>query len=312
MLEAAAARADQLAAPGLDPRPRLKVAVLACMDTRLDIFPMLGLNRGDAHIIRNAGGLVTDDALRSLTVSQHLLGTEEVIVLMHDDCGLHGASEEDFAKTLAAKGAVPTWKLGAFDDVERALSLGLARLRSTPSLLARDAVRGFVFNPDTGDLRQVEPFPADAVKPKRGGEKNGRQRTGSGNSQSSPIPSPPDELCTTLNESLALHHRLHLCFANLASYGIRALPDLPMTVEEGRATVVADIFERYPDAIGSYVFWTAADAACFTFDGNLLEGNELPLYHSGPDVVRAVRASCEQLDIKVHERDEEDILFVAA
>lgn len=156
MLDAAAEHAEELAAPGLDPRPRLKVAVLACMDTRLDIFPMLGLNRGDAHIIRNAGGLVTDDALRSLTVSQRLLGTEEVIVLMHDDCGLHGASEEDFAQSLAADGPVPTWKLGAFDDVERALSLGLARLRSASTLLARDAIRGFVFNPDTGRLRQVE------------------------------------------------------------------------------------------------------------------------------------------------------------
>lgn len=177
MLEVAVARAEQLAAPGLDPRPRLKVAVLACMDTRLDIFPMLGLDRGDAHIIRNAGGLVTDDALRSLTISQHLLGTEEIIVMMHDGCGLLGASEEDFAETLAAEGALPTWRLGAFDDVERTLSLGLARLRSAPTLPARDAVRGFVFNPDTGAMREVDPFPRDAADDDRPAvESNGQPR----------------------------------------------------------------------------------------------------------------------------------------
>src|SRR5918911_4957691 len=110
MLEGAAGRADALAAPGLDPRPRRKVAVLACMDTRIDLFPMLGIERGDAHIIRNAGGLVTDDALRSLSASQRLLGTDEVVVVMHDGCGLRGASEDEFARALAADGALPTWR----------------------------------------------------------------------------------------------------------------------------------------------------------------------------------------------------------
>src|SRR5918998_1380229 len=88
MLEAASARADELAAPGLSPKPRRKVAVLACMDTRIDLFPMLGLARGDAHIVRNAGGLVTEDAIRSLSASQRLLGTEEIVVVMHEDCSL--------------------------------------------------------------------------------------------------------------------------------------------------------------------------------------------------------------------------------
>ena len=132
MLATAAARADELAAPGLSPRPRRKVAVLACMDTRIDLFAMLGLERGDAHIIRNAGGLVTDDAIRSLSASQRLLGTEEIVVVMHEDCGLHGASEDEFAQALAADGALPTWRLGAFDDVETALRQGLARLRASP------------------------------------------------------------------------------------------------------------------------------------------------------------------------------------
>jgi carbonic anhydrase len=155
MLAVAAARAEQLAARGLSPHPRRRVAVLACMDTRIDLFPMLGLERGDAHIIRNAGGLVTDDALRSLSVSQRLLGTDEVVVVMHDDCGLHRASEEAFAQALAAEGIQPAWRLGAFDDVERALRDGLERLRSSPELPAREHVRGFVFDPDTGALREV-------------------------------------------------------------------------------------------------------------------------------------------------------------
>jgi carbonic anhydrase len=155
MLEQAAARARELAAPGLSPRPRLRIAVLACMDTRIDVFAMLGLERGDAHIIRNAGGLATDDAIRSLSVSQRLLGTEEIVVVMHDGCGLHGASEDEFAQALAADGVLPTWRLGAFADVEDALRHSLGRLRSSRELPARDRIRGLVFNPETGALREV-------------------------------------------------------------------------------------------------------------------------------------------------------------
>lgn len=155
MLAVAAARADELAAPGLSPRPRRKVAVLACMDTRIDLFPMLGLERGDAHIIRNAGGLPTDDAIRSLSASQRLLGTEEVVVVMHDGCGLQGASEDEYAQMLRADGAMPAWRLGAFDDVEATLRHTLERLRGAPELAARDRVRGFVFNPEDGSLREV-------------------------------------------------------------------------------------------------------------------------------------------------------------
>jgi carbonic anhydrase len=156
MLDVAAARAAELAAPGLQPTPQRKVAVLACMDTRIDLFPMLGLQRGDAHIIRNAGGLVTDDVLRSLSVSQRLLGTEEIVVVMHEGCGLCGASDEDFARELRADGARPSWSLGAFENVEETLRLGLQRLRSSPELVARDHVRGFIFDPENGTLREVE------------------------------------------------------------------------------------------------------------------------------------------------------------
>jgi carbonic anhydrase len=160
MLAVAAARAEELAAPGLDPRPRRGVAVLACMDTRIDLFPMLGLERGDAHIIRNAGALVTDDAIRSLSASQRLLGTEEIVVVMHDGCGLHGASEDEFGQALADDGVLPTWRLGAFDDVDATLRASLKRLRASSELPARTHIRGFVFDPETGRLREVEPNPA--------------------------------------------------------------------------------------------------------------------------------------------------------
>ncbi|HEY8582931.1 MAG TPA: carbonic anhydrase [Capillimicrobium sp.] len=157
MLAAAAERADELAAPGLSPRPRRKVAVLSCMDTRIDLFPMLGLRRGDAHIIRNAGGLVTDDAIRSLSASQRLLGTEDVVVVMHEGCGLHHASEDEFAELLRGDGVLPTWRLGAFADLEATLRHSLERLRTSPELPHRDHVRGFVFNPEDGTLREVAP-----------------------------------------------------------------------------------------------------------------------------------------------------------
>jgi|SRR5581483_3149289 len=155
MLDVAAARTADLAAPGLSPRPGRKVAVLSCMDTRIDLFPMLGIARGDAHIIRNAGGLATDDAIRSLSVSQRLLGTEEIVVVMHDGCGLLGASEDDYARALAADGARPTWRLGAFENVEQALRDNLRRLRSAPELTARDQIRGLVFDPESGRLREL-------------------------------------------------------------------------------------------------------------------------------------------------------------
>ena len=155
MLEAAATRAEELAAPGLSPKPRRKVAVLACMDTRIDLFPMLGIERGDAHIIRNAGGLVTEDAIRSLSASQRLLGTEEIVVVMHDGCGLCGASEDQFAEALSADGVLPTWRLGAFEDVEETLRGSLNRLRQSAELPAREHIRGFVFDPESGSLREV-------------------------------------------------------------------------------------------------------------------------------------------------------------
>jgi len=146
----------ELATPGLSPRPRRKLAVLSCMDARIDLFPILDLQRGDAHIIRNAGGLATDDAIRSLSISQRLLGTEQIVVVMHEGCGLHRASEDEFAHQLAADGVLPTWRLGAFDDVDAALRHSLDRLRSSRELPARNHISGFIFDPETGALREVK------------------------------------------------------------------------------------------------------------------------------------------------------------
>jgi carbonic anhydrase len=120
-------------------RPRKKLAVLACMDARIDLYALLGLERGDAHIVRNAGGLVTDDALRSLSISQRLLGTEEVVVVMHRDCGMEGAEEP-----------------GGFADVEEELRRGLERLRSDPSLPRRDRIRGLIYDPADGSLEEID------------------------------------------------------------------------------------------------------------------------------------------------------------
>jgi carbonic anhydrase len=123
----------------LSARPRRKLAVLACMDARLDVYALLGLERGDAHIIRNAGGMVTDDALRSLSASQRLLGTEEVVVVMHRDCGMEGRPEE-----------------GGFEDLESALDESLERLRTAPELVARDRIRGLIYDPSADELEEFE------------------------------------------------------------------------------------------------------------------------------------------------------------
>jgi len=156
MLALAATRGGELAVPEMSSRPSRGVAILTCMDVRIDPALMLGLKRGEAHVIRNAGGLVTDDAIRSLSASQRLLGTTEIVVVMHDDCGLQGASEDDFARSLAADGALSGPRLGAFTDVEAALRQGLERLRRSPELPAREHIRGLVFDPRSGSLREVK------------------------------------------------------------------------------------------------------------------------------------------------------------
>jgi carbonic anhydrase len=130
------------------------------MDARIDVHAVLGLQPGDAHVIRNAGGLASDDAIRSLSISQRLLGTEEIVVMMHEDCGLCGADDDAFAQALERDGAAPPWRLGGFTDLDAAVRAGVERLRCAPELVARERIRGVVFDPRSGALREVEPATA--------------------------------------------------------------------------------------------------------------------------------------------------------
>ena len=163
MLEFAAARSAELAAPGLSPRPQRKVAVLSCMDTRIDLFPMLGLERGDAHIIRNAGGLVTDDAMRSLSASQRLLGTEDIVVVMHEGCGLCTTPPKTTSASSSPTTASCRTAPRRLHDLEATLHHSLERLRTARELPHRDHIRGFIFDPKTGRCaRSTRPDRAQA------------------------------------------------------------------------------------------------------------------------------------------------------
>jgi carbonic anhydrase len=143
-----------------DPRPNgrpvKKVAILACMDARLDPARALGLEEGDAHVIRNAGGVVTHDALRSLAISQHLLGTEEIILIQHTDCGMQTFSDDELAERLEKHaGERPPFDAHAFDDLEQNLRESIRMLQDSPFLLKTDGVRGFVFDVESGQLREL-------------------------------------------------------------------------------------------------------------------------------------------------------------
>jgi carbonic anhydrase len=136
--------------------PRKPVAVLTCMDARIDPHRMLGLAEGDAHVIRNAGGVANDDAIRSLVVSQRKLRTREVIVILHTDCGMRTFSEDAFVEELAAEtGVRPRWETTAFHEIEADVRRAVERVRTSPFLPHRDAVRGFVYEVETGRLREV-------------------------------------------------------------------------------------------------------------------------------------------------------------
>jgi len=142
-------------ASGLPTEPALQLAVVSCMDSRIDLFGLLGLHLGEAHVIRNGGGLVTDDVLRSLTLSQALLGTRQIIVIQHTGCGLHGSEETLRGRVAEATGGEPPWPLGAFGDIEESVLRQLEKLRSAPNLLGGDTARGFIYDVETGDLREV-------------------------------------------------------------------------------------------------------------------------------------------------------------
>jgi carbonic anhydrase len=135
--------------------PQLHLAVLTCMDSRLDLFGALGLNLGEAHLIRNAGGIASDDAVRSLLLSQRLLGTRAVMVIHHTRCGLEAFEEETLANDIETSvGVRPPFRLGAFADVDEDVRATLDTLIASPFVVTTE-IRGFVFNVDDGDLREV-------------------------------------------------------------------------------------------------------------------------------------------------------------
>jgi carbonic anhydrase len=135
--------------------PGRKLAVVACMDARLIPTRVLGLNEGDAHVIRNAGGVVTDDTIRSLAISQRLLGTEEIILIHHTDCGMLTFKDDDFKRSIQEEtGIKPEWAAEAFSDLDEDVRQSIARIRSSP-FIPRKNVRGFVYEVETGRLREV-------------------------------------------------------------------------------------------------------------------------------------------------------------
>ena len=136
--------------------PARKVAVLACMDARLNPYAVLGLQEGDAHIIRNAGGVVTDDEIRSLSISQRLLGTEEIILIHHTDCGMLTFTDDEFKRSVQDDvGIKPEWAAEAFPDLDEDVRQSIARIQASPFIPRKDSVRGFVYEVETGRLREV-------------------------------------------------------------------------------------------------------------------------------------------------------------
>jgi len=141
---------------GLPIPPRMRVAVLACMDARLDPARALGLQEGDAHVIRNAGGVVTDDQIRSLAISQHLLGTEEIMLVHHTDCGMLTFTDAAFADRLEADtGERPGWEARSFADLDESVRDSARRIRESRFVPRRDRIRGFVYDVESGGLREV-------------------------------------------------------------------------------------------------------------------------------------------------------------
>jgi len=137
--------------------PGKHIAIVACMDARLNPYGLLGLSEGDAHVIRNAGGVITPDELRSLAISQRLLGTTEIVLIHHTDCGMLTFTDDEFrAQILADTGIEPTWAAEAFDDLDTDVRQSIARIKSEPSIPVQDSIRGFVYDVTSGRLREVD------------------------------------------------------------------------------------------------------------------------------------------------------------
>ncbi len=136
--------------------PAKKLAVVACMDARLNVHALLGLQEGDAHVIRNAGGVVTEDVIRSLAISQRLLGTEEIVLVHHTECGMLTFTDDAFKKSIQDEvGIKPTWAAEAFPDLDDDVRQSIARIKASPFVPNKAAVRGFVFDVATGKLNEV-------------------------------------------------------------------------------------------------------------------------------------------------------------
>ncbi|MEA2428943.1 MAG: carbonic anhydrase [Thermoleophilaceae bacterium] len=136
--------------------PAKKLAVVACMDARLDVHAILGIAEGDAHVIRNAGGVVTDDAIRSLAISQRLLGTEEVILIHHTDCGMLTFKDDEFKRQIQDEtGIKPEWAAESFSDHDEDVRQSVGRVKASPFVPRKDGVRGFVYEVESGKLREV-------------------------------------------------------------------------------------------------------------------------------------------------------------
>jgi carbonic anhydrase len=148
--------ADSFEEGGLPMPPAKRVAVIACMDARLNPYGLLGLSEGDAHIIRNAGGVVTEDAIRSLAISQRLLGTEEIVLIHHTDCGMLTFGDDEFRRQIQEDtGIKPGWAAEAFDDLEADVRQSIERIKASPFIPRTDNVRGFVYDVKTGHLDEV-------------------------------------------------------------------------------------------------------------------------------------------------------------
>ena len=156
LLENNAAYAESFEKEDLPLPPARGVAVVACMDARLDVHKILGLEEGDAHVIRNAGGVITDDEVRSLTISQRLLGTREVILIHHTDCGMLTFSDDELKAQIHAEvGLKPHFSMESFSDLEEDVRQSIARIKASPFVPHKESVRGFVYEVETGRLREV-------------------------------------------------------------------------------------------------------------------------------------------------------------
>jgi carbonic anhydrase len=156
LLQNNAAYAESFEKGSLPPPPAREVAVVACMDARLDVHKILGLEEGDAHVIRNAGGVITDDEVRSLTISQRLLGTREVILIHHTDCGMLTFSDDEFKAQIHEEvGMKPHFSMESFSDLEEDVRQSVARIQASPFIPHKQTVRGFIYEVETGRLREV-------------------------------------------------------------------------------------------------------------------------------------------------------------